>query len=261
MSQETVLITGASAGIGREFAKIFAAAGSRVVLVARRKERLEELAEELRSAHGVEAIVAAADLSQATAPQQLFDELAGQGLTIDVLVNNAGFGLVGHFAELPESEEMDMVRLNVVALTHLARLYLPGMLERGRGGILNVGSTAAFQPGPTMAVYYATKAFVLSLSEALYEETRKTGVRVTCLAPGPTASEFGDKSGMNDTLLFKLGTMSSASVARAGYKAFRRGRSLVVPGPINWLGSFMTRLAPRWVTRQFAKSLQRKVSG
>ena len=258
VKEETVLVTGASAGIGRELARLFAADGSRLVLVARRREQLEELARELKEQHGVESIVVTADLSDPAAPRAVFDELATKGVEIDVLVNNAGFGLVGDFAELGETEQVAMVQVNVASLVHLTRLFLPGMLARGRGGVLNVGSTAAFQPGPTMAIYYATKAFVLSFSEAIHEEVRKRGLSVTCLAPGPTATEFGDVSGMNDTLLFKLGLMSAKSVAQAGHKAFRRGRSLVVPGPINWLGAFSVRFVPRSISRKFAKALQRR---
>jgi uncharacterized protein len=257
MPQETVLITGASAGIGLELAHLFAANKSRLILVARRQEKLTALAEELHQSHGIEVTVLPHDLSDPAAPQAIFDDLTGRGLVVDVLVNNAGFGAVGSVAHLPLERQLKMIQVNVVALTHLARLFLPGMTERRRGGILNVGSTAGFQPGPNMAVYYATKAYVVSFSEALAEELVDTEVHVTCLAPGPTATEFGAVSGMNESLVFKLGAMNARAVAQAGYEGFRQGKALVVPGPMNKLGVFSVRLAPRSLVRKLVKRLQK----
>ena len=170
MATETALITGASSGIGRELVKLFASDRSNLILVARSEDKLESLAQELRRDHGIEVLVLPKDLADPAAPQAIFDQLSAEGRTVDVVVNNAGFGAVGPVASLAVEKQMDMIQVNVAALTHLSRLFLPGMVERGRGGILNVGSTAGFQPGPNMAVYYATKAFVLSFTEALAEE-------------------------------------------------------------------------------------------
>jgi short-subunit dehydrogenase len=256
MSTETVLITGASAGIGRALARLFAAAKSNLVLVARRRERLEELADELRKQQGVEVRVVAADLGQADAPGAIVDRLTREGVTIDVLVNNAGFGALGPVAELDVTRQMEMIQVNVAALTHLTRLLLPSMIERRGGGVLNVASTAGFQPGPFMAVYYATKAYVLSFSEALADEVAASGVRVSCLCPGPTVTEFAETANVSDKPLFKLQTMTAEQVAEAGYRGFRRGKLLVVPGWINYLGSMSVRFVPRGVARAVARRLQ-----
>jgi uncharacterized protein len=256
MARETVLITGASSGIGLELAKLFAADKSDLVLVARNKAALEKLAEELRRDHGVEVLVEPNDLAVATAPQAIFDHLTAKGTAVDVVVNNAGFGSLGAFADLPAQRQLDMIQVNIMALTHLSRLFLPGMIERGRGGILNVGSTAGFQPGPNMAVYYATKAYVLSFTEALAEELAGTNIKVTCLAPGPTVTGFAAAAHMQDALLFRLGVMDAKSVASIGYRGFRRGKVLVIPGFRNKLGPFAVRLGPRLVVRKIVKWLQ-----
>ncbi len=176
-------------------------------------------------------------------------------MEIDVVVNNAGFGAMGMVAALPVQRQVDMVQVNVHALSHLTRLFLPDMIRRGRGGILNVGSTAAFQSGPGMAVYYASKAFVLSFTEALAEELQGTGVTATCLAPGPTFTEFGAVSGIEHARLFQLGTMDAARVAQAGYRGFRRGRTIVIPGPLNKLGALSVRAVPRTVVRKVVRWL------
>ena len=256
MARETVLITGASSGIGLELARLFAADGSDLVLVARRGEKLEELRRELEQSHGIVAEVLVEDLATAAAPQAIFDRLAGENRTINVVVNNAGFGAVGPVAEIGLRRQMEMLQVNVVALAHLTMLFLPGMLQRGQGGVLNVGSTAAFQPGPLMAMYYASKAFVLSFSEALAEELRGTPVRVCCLCPGPTRTEFAATARLEDRLLFKLGTASASQVARAGYRGFRRGKPLVIPGTLNKIGTLAVRLTPRTVIRKVTKRLQ-----
>jgi short-subunit dehydrogenase len=257
MATETVLITGASSGIGLEMARLFAADGANLVLVARSEDRLATLATELRESCRVEVAVLPRDLAQSDAPIRIFEDLQAQGRVVDVVVNNAGFGLVGPLAQLPVEGQMDMMQVNVAAVTHLTRLFLPGMLQLGAGGVLNVASTAAFQPGPTMAVYFASKAYVLSLSEALFEEVAGTGVTVCCLAPGPTETGFGAKSKMERSLLFRLGTMNAAAVARAGYRGFRDGRALVVPGLGNRLVAFSTRFTPRFLTRRLAKRMLR----
>ncbi|MGA2255904.1 MAG: SDR family oxidoreductase [Thermoguttaceae bacterium] len=256
MTTETVLITGASAGIGREMARQFAAEKSKLVLVARRRERLEELAADLRKQQGVEVHVLAEDLGRAGASQAIVDRLTRDGVTIDVLVNNAGFGLLGPVAELDVHRQMEMIQVNVAALTHLTRLLLPAMIERRRGGILNVASTAGFQAGPFMAVYYATKAYVISFSEALANELAGTGVTVSCLCPGPTATEFAETAKMGNALLFRLQTMTAQQVARVGHHSFRRGKLLVVPGWINYLSTMGVRFVPRSMARGIVKRLQ-----
>ncbi len=252
---ETVLVTGASSGIGRELAKCFAGDGCRLVLVARNTEALDRLAAELLRAHGVEAVVLCSNLARAETPARVFAELQSRGVTVDVLVNNAGFGANGPFAQLPLERQLDMVQVNVMALTHLARLFLPGMVERRRGGVLNVGSTAGFQPGPGMAVYYATKAFVLSFSEAIAEELKGSGVTVTALCPGPTATNFATAAQFRGSGLLTKGAISAEAVARCGHRAFRRGRFLVVPGLRNRMLVFAVRLSPRRVVRKVVKAL------
>ncbi len=256
MSVEAVLVTGASSGIGWELAKLFAADKSNLVLVARKRDKLEELAAQVRRENGVEVRVLAEDLSDPKSPQVIFDALAAENVTVAVLVNNAGFGAVGSVADLPLEKQLDMIQVNVTALTHLTRLFLPAMIQRRGGGILNVGSIAGFQPGPYMAVYYATKAYVLSFTEALAEELLATGVKVTCLAPGPTATGFAAAADMEKKLLFRLGTADAKTVAQAGYRGFRRGKLLVIPGVMNKLGAFAGRFLPRAWPRKIAKRLQ-----
>jgi short-subunit dehydrogenase len=252
---ETVLITGASSGIGSELAKLFAADGSDLVLVARSEPALRDLADELRDRHGVDARVLPHDLTDPAAPLALAEELRDAGGIVDVLVNNAGFGAHGPVARIPLERQVEMVQLNAVALTALTRVFLPAMLARRRGGILNVGSTAGFQPGPYMTVYYATKAYVLSFTEGLVEELAGTGVTATCLAPGPTRTGFSRAAGMEGSNLFRLGTMGAAQVARAGYRGFRAGRALVVPGALNRTVAALSRVAPLSLTRKVAARL------
>lgn len=257
-SPETVLVTGASSGIGRQLAHRFARAGSHCVLLARSEDALHDLADTLASDYDVATTVVVADLSSPTAADDVTAELEEQDVTVDVLINNAGFGARGAFATLDAQRQVDMIRVNVTALTDLTRRLLPGMLERERGGIINVASTAGFQPGPRMTVYYATKAYVLSFSEGLHEEVADTGVTVTCLAPGPTRTAFADRADMTDATLFDLGaTMPSEDVAQAGYDGFRQGRALVVPGWPSRLGAFLIRFTPRPVARKLAGWLNR----
>jgi short-subunit dehydrogenase len=250
---ETVLITGASSGLGGEFARLFAAEGASLILVARRADKLEALAAELRAQHLVNVRVVTKDLATATAARELFEEL--QEVAVDVLVNNAGFGERGSFVDLPLERQIEMVQLNTLSLMVLARLYLPTMVARGRGGVLNIGSSAAFQPDPYMAVYGATKAFVLSMSEAIAEELRNSPVTVTCLCPGPTKTEFGEKSTADRALAFRLGTMPAAEVARAGLRAFRKGRVYVEPGLWNQVLTFSGRFAARPIVRRITRRL------
>jgi uncharacterized protein len=253
---ETVLITGASSGIGRELARLYAADGARLVLVARNKDRLRELADELAAKTGAEAQIIPADLSRPTSPREIVQTLAQRHIDVDVLVNNAGFGARGRIADLGTDRQLEMVDVNVAALTQLTALLLPSMLERRRGAILNVASTAAFQPGPNQAVYGATKAYVLSFTEALAEEVRGSGVRVCCLAPGATDTGFASQAGMVGTRLFRRGVMDPTRVARAGHDGIRRGKTVVIPGMRNRILAFSVRLSPRAFVTKIAAYLQ-----
>jgi len=253
--RSTALITGASSGIGRDLARLFAADGHDLVLVARREDALRTLAGDLARQHRINAVALAADLTRPDAPAHVVSGTSRAGVTIDVVVNNAGFGLHGPFAELPLERQLDMIEVNVTALTALTRLFLPAMRQRNRGGILNVASTAAFQPGPLMAVYYATKAYVESFTEAIAEEVRGTSLRISCLCPGPTTTEFADVAAIADTNLFRGKTMTSMDVARIGYEGWKSGRVLVVPGLTNKLGVSLVRVSPRPIVRRIVKRL------
>ena len=245
------LITGASAGLGVEFARQLAGRGQKLVLVARRKDRLDALAAELGNARAV-----AIDLSEAGSTTAIVENVAVAGEHIDTLVNNAGFGLRGRFAELDAARQRQMIDLNVTSLTELCRAVAPGMIERGTGAILNVASTAAFQPGPKMAVYFATKAFVLSFSEALHEELKPHGIRVTALCPGPTRTEFGEVAGFGENSAFDRLATDAPSVVRTGLKALDRDRAVAVPGWLNKAGAASTRFVPRAVVRKIAGALK-----
>jgi short-subunit dehydrogenase len=249
------LVTGASSGIGAELARVFAQRGYALVLTARRRERLEALASELRGG-GAHVEVIASDLTDPAAPARLIQEVDALGIVLHTLVNNAGFGLRGKFATLPYERQMAMVELNVTALTRLCGLVLPRLVARRAGGMLNVASTAAFQAGPNMAVYYATKAYVLSLSEALHEEAKPHGVTVTALCPGPTATEFAQHADLEMSRLFKFGAMAPDEVARAGVDGYEAGKAVVIPGTTNRLGAWGAQLAPRAVVRRIAGRLQ-----
>ena len=249
--KRVALITGASAGLGVEFAKALSERGHRLVLVARRKERLDQLAKELGKARAV-----ALDLSKAGAADNLMADLQAHGEVVDVLVNNAGFGLIGKFAELDAKRERQMIDLNVGTLTDLCRAVAPQMIKRKSGAILNVASTAAFQPGPKMAVYFATKAFVLSLSEALHEELKPHGIKVSCLCPGPTRTEFGDVAGFGGNGLFDRVAMESPAVVRAGLEGLDKNKAVVVPGWMNKLTANSGRFAPRAVVRKIAGAIK-----
>jgi len=253
------LVTGASFGIGEALAARLAAGGHDLVLVARTKERLEALAARLREQHGRTVHVVPADLSDPAAPEAVFDATRALGVEVDVLVNNAGFGSNGPFIEQDPSREAAMVQVNVTALMLLCRYFVPGMVARGRGRVLNIGSTAGFQPGPFMATYYATKAFVLSFSEALAHEVADSGVTVTCACPGATASEFATRSGNEDSRLFKQRKPASAEdVAEHAYEAMKRGDRVAVHGALNAVGAFSVRLSPRRLVTSIAASLNAK---
>ncbi len=256
LSGQTALVTGASSGIGFELAIVLAEAGAGLVLVARDRKRLEALAETIQQRYAVSARIIAKDLALSNTPDEIFQELQAAGIAVDVLVNNAGFGLHGFFAEVDMAEQLRMVQVNVTALTHLTRLFLPGMLQRRKGSILNVASTAAFQPGPVMAVYYATKAYVLFLSEALSNETQGRGVTVTALCPGPTTTEFQQRAGVGHTKLMQGRIMDAKTVAHAGLRGMLSGQSLVIPGFRNRLIALTVRFFPRKFVAKAVRSMQ-----
>src|ERR1035437_5551903 len=228
---KTALITGASFGIGMEFARIFAREGYNLVLVARSADKLRQLASELEKAHGTRSLILATDLTEPGASAHVLDQTHRADLPVDVLVNNAGFGQYGMFADNDLEECLRQIQLNVTTLTHLTHLYLPAMIARKTGRILNVASTAAFQPGPLMAVYYASKAYVLSFSEALANELRGSGVTVCCFCPGATNTGFAKRAGLEGSRLFKqIGATNVEAVARDGYRGLMAGRTLVISG-------------------------------
>ena len=256
---ETALVTGASGGIGEELARLLAAGGANLVLVARSHDKLAALARDLSAAHRVQARALACDLSAPDATDRIVAELRAHGIAVDILVNNAGFATYGLFVETPADEEARLLQVNIVALTNLTKRLLPGMVERRHGRVLNVASTAGFQPGPLMAVYYASKAYVLSLSEALANETEGTGVSVTCLCPGPTKTGFQDRARMRESKLFTtLAVMSAADVARAGYDGMMAGRAIVIPGLSNKLAVQVLRVSPRAMATRVVRRLQER---
>ncbi len=258
---KTALITGASAGLGAEFAWLFAENGHDVVLVARRKDKLDALAQEIKAKHpAVTAHVLQEDLGDADAPERISAELSRRSIAIEYLVNNAGFGTSGAFAELDPKRELEMLAVNVVALTHLTRLLLPAMIARKSGRVLNIGSTAGFQPGPFMAVYYASKAFVNSFTEALSVELEGTGVTATVSCPGATATEFAQVAGNDKSRLFQQGTMGAREVAEHGYHAMMSGQGLAIPGFKNKVLLQSLRLAPRKMIQRVAASLNKQGS-
>jgi len=253
------LITGASGGIGLELAKIFARESHDLALVARSHDKLKLIAEELRKTYGVQVKYYSKDLSITSTPEELYDVLQSEGGNISVLVNNAGFGWRGEFAKMGLAEAIEMLQVNIIALTSLTRLFLPGMIERKRGRILNVASTAAFQPGPMMTTYYASKAYVLNFSLGLSEELQGTGVTVTAFCPGPTATGFGQRAGFaNERIMGGLLHKDVLSVAGDGYKGLMKGKPLVVSGRLNWLGTQLIRFLPRTLPGKFVKKVQQK---
>ena len=255
----TALITGASSGIGAELARIHASRGGNLVLVARREDRLNQIKAELEKEFHVEVAVIAKDLSDAAAPEEIVREIASRGIEIDCLINNAGFGGHGLFHERAWEKDRSMIQVNVMALTALTRLLLPAMVQRKRGRILNVASTAGFLPGPLQAVYYATKAYVISLSEALANELAGTGVTVTALCPGTTESEFAGQAGVTETRAFKMGVASAKDVATYGYEAMMKGEVLAVHGATNKIVFHgLLRALPRRVVTKISRSAMEK---
>jgi short-subunit dehydrogenase len=254
INRGTALITGASTGIGLEFAKRFAKDGYHLVLVARNRERLEEVATSIPSHQPVSVHVIDLDLSDIDAPQRLYDLVRGMDIHIDVLVNNAGIGIFGEFAQTDRVTELKMIDLNVRGLTDLTKLFLPQMIEKGSGSILNVASTAAFQPGPLMAVYYATKAYVLSFSEALANELKGTGVTISAFCPGPTATEFQERANMNASRL-QLLRMDVNEAVNIGYQGFKQRRTIIIPGFRNRFLVTLVRFLPRIVVTAIVRAV------
>jgi short-subunit dehydrogenase len=257
---KTALITGASTGIGFEFANLLAADGYNLVLIARDEQKLREIAGSLPSKFNISVKVYPKDLSVTSDIENLVRQIRQDAGTIEVLVNNAGFGLSGAFIDADLARELEMIQLNVVSLVIFTKLLAKEMVQRKSGKILNVASTAAFQPGPLMAIYYATKAFVLSFSEALAEELKESGVTVTALCPGPTATQFSKRAELEKSRLFKGGivpVLDAATVAKIGYDGLSKGQRVVIPGLINKIGVFSVRLTPRKLVAQIAKQLNK----
>jgi len=253
------LITGASSGIGLELAKLFARESHDLALVARSYNTLKHIADNLQQTYGVQVKCYAKDLSVSSTPEEIFEALQSEGGNIDILVNNAGFGWRGEFTKMSTADALAMIQVNMTSLTHLTRLFLPGMIERKRGKILNVASTAAFQSGPLMATYYASKAYVLSFSLALSEELHETGVTVTAFCPGPTVTGFGRRAGFaNEKILGGVLSMTASAVALDGYKGLMKGKPLVISGWKNWLGTQLVRLLPRTLPGKLVRSIQQK---
>ena len=253
------LITGASAGIGLELARVFASHNHDLVLVARNEASLRSLADELRTTYGVDAVVLPADLSKPETPGLIHDFCAQHKLDVDILVNNAGFGDYGAFHELNRQHQLDMIAVNITSLADLTHRFLPDMVKRGSGKIMNVASTAAFQPGPFMSVYYATKAFVLHFSEAISVELEGTGVTVTALCPGATHSEFQERANLNGSRLFDGRSLpTSMDVALYGYEATMRGKRVAIHGILNAILANSARFSPRGVVLRIARFIQSK---
>jgi uncharacterized protein len=256
---KTALITGASGGIGYELALLFARDGFDCILVARTHEKLNALAARIESEFRVKTLVLPKDLSKPSAVDEIYQEISAASMPVDVLVNNAGFPVFGLFSETDLDNELEMLQVNVVALTHLTKLFLRGMIERQNGRILNLASTAAFEPGPLMAVYYASKAYVLSFSEALANELRGTGVTVTTLAPGPTRTGFQKRGQLEDSRLVQGQIADAQSVALAGYRGLMAGKTIVIPGFTNKLIPWIVRISPRGVVTRVVRRMQERV--
>lgn len=256
---KTALITGASSGIGREFAKLLAKDGYNLVIVARGREALEKVREQIQEHHDVNIKIFDKDLSKLENINFIHDELKRQKCDIDILVNGAGFGDYGKFQDMPWERELGMMGVNMVAVVYLTKLFLPGMIARGNGKILNIASTAAFQPGPLMAVYYATKAFVLHFSEAIGNELRGTGVTVTTLCPGPTATHFQSVAGIKNSRFIRNKLPSASEVAKFGYRALSKGKTTVIYGYYNRLLIFFARFLPRRFVIKIMRYIQEHI--
>jgi uncharacterized protein len=261
LAPRTALITGASSGIGLELAHLFARDGYRLVLVARNRGALRELGDELQSRHSVQVRIAPKDLAHPASPGELYQELQEAGIVLDVLVNNAGFGGTGPFLDTDWNNEAEMIQVNITALTHLTKLFLPQIRAR-EGKVLNVASVAAFLPGPFMSIYYASKAYVLSFTEALAEELSGTGTTVTCLCPGPVVTNFQKRARSGDSSLFKSPLLLDVrQVARAGYEGMKQGKRIVIPGWKNRAVIEGLRVSPRGVVTKIVSGMNEKRKG
>jgi uncharacterized protein len=256
---KTALITGASSGIGYELALLYARDGFDCILVARSRDKLDALAARIEAEFRVRTLVLAKDLSKTTTVDEIFEEVTAASMPVDVLVNNAGFPVFGLFTDTNLESELEMLQVNVTALTQLTKLFLRGMVERRYGRILNLASTASFEPGPLMAVYYASKAYVLSFSEALANELRGTGVTVTALAPGPTRTGFQKRGQLEDSRLVQGDIADAQSVALAGYRGLMAGKTIVIPGFTNKLIPWIVRVSPRTVVTRVVRRMQERV--
>ena len=253
------LVTGASSGIGYELAKLLAKDGKNLVVVARSQDRLEELKTEIENKYGTTVRVLPKDLSDPRAPQEIFSELEKEDINVDVLVNNAGFGVYGMFSETDLQEELRMIQVNATSLIHLTKLFLKGMVDNGSGSILNVASVCSFLSTPLESVYCATKSLVLHFSEALANELQGTGVSVTCLCPGLAKTLFHKRANMENTKIAKRKMMDAATVAEAGYKALRRGKVIAIPGLIYKFAPLLARVAPRSAVTKIVRSQHERV--
>jgi len=257
----TALITGASNGIGLELAKVHASKGGDLVLVARNKSKLDELKTELESQYKVSVYTIGKDLSANNSAQEVYDETTKQNIQIDYLINNAGFGDFGMFVETEWNKELQMINLNITTLTQFTKLYLQDMVKRKSGKIMNVASTAAFQSGPTMAVYYATKAYVLSFSEAVDNEVRDNAVTITTLCPGATESGFQAVAAMEESALVKGKKLPSAKVvAEYGYASMMKGKTVAIQGLMNWIMANSVRFTPRAIVVKLTRKIQDKAN-
>jgi uncharacterized protein len=258
---KTALITGASSGIGLELAHLFARDGYRLVLVARNRSTLRQLGDDLQARYSITVRIEPKDLAHPATPIELYQELQESGIVLDVLVNNAGFGGAGAFVDTDWNHEAEMMQVNMVALTHLTKLFLPQVRAR-EGMIMNVASTAAFQPGPFMAVYYASKAYVLSFTEALAEELRGTGVKISCLCPGPVKTNFQKRAYLEGTAMANSPLMADVrEVARIGYEGLKQGKRIVIPGWKNRVGVELLRISPREMVTKVVRKIQEKKNG
>ena len=257
---KTALVTGASSGIGYEFARVLAENGYDLVIVARREEKLNQLKQICEKKEKTKIKVVVKDLSKSNAPWEIYELLNKEGIRVDVLINNAGFGCYGFYKDTDWDRERRMIQVNITSLCNLTKLFIKGMLGRGSGRIVNVASTAAFQPGPLMSIYFATKSFVLSFSEALANEVKHTGVTVTALCPGPTQSEFQEVAGIGDLRIFSIKRMpTSEDVARFGYKAMIKGKTVAIYGTLNKSIAFATKFAPRKMLVSAVRKFQERV--
>ncbi|MBO9130557.1 SDR family oxidoreductase [Bacillus sp. 165] len=258
-NHETAFITGASDGIGKELAYHFAKDGYNLVLVARSEQKMIELKQNIEKAYNVHVTIISKDISDQEAVKEIYEEVQKKGITIDYLVNNAGFGLFGEFVNTDINAELNMIDLNIKTVTHFTKLFLPHMVERNKGRVLNVASTAAFQPGPLMAVYYATKSYVLSFTEALENELKGTNVTVTAFCPGATKTEFSSRANLGKSKLFKSGVMDVKDVAEIGYKGFMDGKTVVISGMKNRLTAAFVRFMPRKIVTSIVRSVQEEI--